>query len=77
MSKELTRFRREIEFLRTRGWWIQISPLARLEPEEWLLAVYKRGKKAWITEVCKSGFKSPSDAYEWAYNFIVAALRKR
>ncbi len=52
------------------GWWIQVSPLARKEPTEWLVAVYRKGKGAWITEVCKNGFKCPFEAQQWARNFI-------
>ncbi len=53
------------------GWWMHISPLARLEPESWILGVLKRGKKSWITEKCKS-FKSREEAYDWGLNFIIS-----
>ena len=52
------------------GWWIQVSPLARKEPTEWLVAVYRKGKGTWITEVCKGGFECPFLAQQWARNFI-------
>ena len=52
------------------GWWLHITPLARLDPEEWILGVMKRGKKAWITEMCKNGFSNPQEAYNWGIEFI-------
>jgi hypothetical protein len=30
------------------GWWIQVSPLAKINPEEWIVAVHKKGKTSWI-----------------------------
>jgi len=52
------------------GWWLQISPLARLDPENWILGVLRRGKKAWITEQCKSGFTTSQEAYDWGIQWI-------
>lgn len=52
------------------GWWLQISPLAKINPEEWIVGVLKRGKKSWITETCKSGFLTPQEAYDWGIEFI-------
>ena len=52
------------------GWWLHVSPLARLHPEEWILGVLKRGKKSWITEISKGGFSTADEAYEWGINFI-------
>lgn len=52
------------------GWWLQISPLAKIDPEEWIVGVLKRGKNSWITEICKSGFLTPQEAYDWGIEFI-------
>lgn len=52
------------------GWWIQISPLAKIDPEEWIAAIYKKGKTSWITEECKDGFADPISAKEWGINYI-------
>ena len=52
------------------GWWLNITPLARLDPEEWIVGVLKKGKKAWITETCKDGFTTAQDAYDWGVEFI-------
>ena len=57
------------------GWWLQISPLSRLDPEEWIVGVLKRGKKSWITEKCKSGFENQKEAYEWGIEFINQKLK--
>ena len=60
----------ELRVILKKGWWVQISPLARVNPEAWILAIYKKGKKSWITDTCKSGFKSPDEAYKWAFKKI-------
>ena len=51
------------------GWWIKVSPLARINPERWICSVYKKGKVSWITEDCKD-FVTPELAYQWAFKFI-------
>ena len=60
MSKELY----------NKGWWLQISPLARINPEEWVVGVLRKGKASWITEECKSKFNNPQDAYDWGIKWI-------
>tara|TARA_Y100000816_G_C26066642_1_gene560606 strand:- start:1107 stop:1346 length:240 start_codon:yes stop_codon:yes gene_type:complete len=67
---------KQLENILKEGWWIQVSPLARLEPTEWLVAVYKKGKKSWITEVSKDGFDDPFEAHQWAMNFIYKCIFK-
>lgn len=56
------------------GWWLQVSPLAKIDPDEWIVAVLKRGKKSWITETCKSGFDTYAAAYQWGVDYIVEEL---
>ena len=51
-------------------YWIKVSPLARINPEEWLCSIFKRGKVSWITEECKSGFATPEDAYDWGFKQV-------
>ena len=51
-------------------YWIKVSPLARINPEEWLRSIFKRGKVSWITEECKSGFATPEDAYDWGFKQV-------
>ncbi len=52
------------------GWWVQVSPLAKIDPDEWIVAVLKRGKKSWITEDCKDGFQTPEEAYRYGIEYI-------
>jgi len=52
------------------GWWLHISPLARINPEEWVVGVLRKGKASWITEVCKSKFDNSQDAYDWGIKWI-------
>ena len=52
------------------GWWLQISPLARINPEEWIVGVLRKGKASWITEICKDKFKNPQDAHNWGMQWI-------
>ena len=58
------------------GWWIQVSPLARKQPTEWIAGIYRKGKWSWITENSKGGFESPFQAHEWGMNFIKNYKRK-
>lgn len=59
------------------GWWLNITPLARLDPEEWIVGVLKRGKKAWITEMSKGGFATAQDAYDWGIEFINKKINEK
>ena len=52
------------------GWWIQVSPLAKIQPTEWIAGIYRKGKRTWVTENCKGGFESPFKAHEWGVTFI-------
>ena len=52
------------------GWWLHISPLARINPEEWIVGVLRKGKASWITEICKDGFETSQDAYNWGIQWI-------
>ena len=52
------------------GWWLQISPLARITPEEWIVGVLRKGKASWITEKCEDGFETSQDAYNWGIQWI-------
>ena len=56
--------------LYNKGWWFQINPLARINPEEWIVGVLRKGKASWITETCKSGFSNPQEAYDWGIKWI-------
>jgi hypothetical protein len=54
----------------TDGWWLQISPLARINPDEWIVGVLRKGKQSWVTEKAQSGFSTPQEAYEWGLEWI-------
>jgi len=60
----------ELLVILKKGWWIQVSPMSKTDSEEWILAIYKKGKKSWVTDFCKAGFKTPKEAYEWAFKEI-------
>lgn len=51
------------------GWWIKVSPLARISPECWLCTIFKRTKVSWVTEECAE-FSDPVEACEWANQYI-------
>jgi len=53
------------------GYWIQVSPLSKIKSTVWIAAIYIKGKTAWVTDVCKSGFEDPKQAYEWAEEEII------
>jgi len=68
---------KQLENVLKKGWWIQVSPLARIEPTEWIVAVYRKGKKSWITETCKDEFECPFEAHQWGMNFIYDYIFKK
>ena len=51
------------------GWWIKVSPLAKINPETWICSIYKKGKVSWVTEECKD-FSNPEEAYLWARHYV-------
>ena len=59
------------------GWWLQISPLARINPEEWIIGVLRKGKASWITEKCQDGFETSQDAYNWGIQWIKEYEKKK
>tara|TARA_B100000035_G_scaffold79816_1_gene66849 strand:+ start:760 stop:990 length:231 start_codon:yes stop_codon:yes gene_type:complete len=67
MNPPITKINKE---LYKKGWWLQVSPLARINPEEWIVGVLRKGKASWITEVCKSGHLDPYSAIEWGKQWI-------
>lgn len=58
----------DYEMLRA-GWWIKVSPLAKINPETWVCSIYKKGKVSWVTEECKD-FSTPEEAYLWARHYV-------
>ena len=66
------------ERLYKKGWWLQVSPLARLNPEEeWVVGVLRKGKASWITETCKSGFRNPDSGLKWGKEWIATYKLKQ
>ena len=60
----------KLHIILKKGYWVQVSPLSRLNPENWIVAIYKRGKKGWTTQDCKMEFLTPKEAYDWAFDHI-------
>ena len=58
----------DFEMLRE-GWWIKVSPMAKINPERWICSIYKKGKVSWVTEECKD-FHNPEKAYMWARHYV-------
>ena len=51
------------------GWWIKVSPLAKINSETWICSVYKKGKVSWVTEKCRD-FDNPEKAFMWARRYV-------
>lgn len=60
----------DIDELLSRGYWVQVSPLANKD-SGWVCCVYKQGKKTgnWVSEHIKT-FKSPKSCYNWAERIL-------
>ena len=67
---ELKYYEEHMMELYEKGWWLQVSPLARINPDEWIVGVLRKGKASWITEACKSGHPDPHSAIEWGKQWI-------
>tara|TARA_Y100001963_G_scaffold62220_1_gene86825 strand:+ start:613 stop:804 length:192 start_codon:yes stop_codon:yes gene_type:complete len=61
---------KELFNLLERKYWVKVTPLAKIAPEEWLCTIYKKGKVSWITEEVKSGFATPEEAYSWGFKQV-------
>ena len=58
-----------------KGWWIKVSPLARIKPEGWICSIYKKGKFSWVTEEINES-PDPEAAYKWAWDRICELTKK-
>ena len=61
----------DLQEIYNKGWWIKVSPLARIDEECWVCSIYRKGKVSWITEEC-ADFSSPQEAYRWANKKIIS-----
>jgi hypothetical protein len=53
-----------------KGWWLNVTVMARKENPEWLVGVLREGKGVWITEAAFVNFKTPDEAYKKGISFI-------
>jgi hypothetical protein len=53
-----------------KGWWLNVTIMARKENPSWIVGVIREGKASWITEEVKGDLDSPEDAYAWGMSFI-------
>ena len=60
----------DLKEIYNKGWWIKVSPLAKIDKECWVCSIYKKGKISWITEEC-ADFDSPEEANDWAKRKII------
>ena len=60
-----------------KGWWLNVTLMARKENPEWIVGVLREGKASWITEGANGNLKTSSEAYAWGMDFIKRYLDKR
>tara|TARA_R110000744_G_scaffold19900_10_gene52343 strand:+ start:221 stop:427 length:207 start_codon:yes stop_codon:yes gene_type:complete len=53
-----------------KGWWLNVTLMARKENPSWIVGVLREGKTTWITETVKGDLDSSEEAYEWGMGFI-------
>ena len=58
----------KLQIILKKGYWVQVNPMG--DSEDWILAIYKKEGKNWVTDECKNGFKDPKAAYDWAFDRI-------
>ncbi len=54
-----------------KGWWLNVTLMARKENPLWIVGVIREGKGSWITETVKGDLDSYQEAYAWGMSFIV------
>ena len=53
-----------------KGWWLNVTLMARKENPSWIVGVLREGKASWITEYVKGDLNSSREAYEVGMDFI-------
>ena len=53
-----------------KGWWLNVTLMARKEKPSWIVGVLREGKTTWITEFVKGDLDSSREAYKVGMAFI-------
>ena len=53
-----------------KGWWLNVTLMARKNNPSWIVGVIREGKSSWITEYVRGELSSSSEAYEIGMSFI-------
>tara|TARA_R110002124_G_C8931286_1_gene512023 strand:+ start:1072 stop:1347 length:276 start_codon:yes stop_codon:yes gene_type:complete len=53
-----------------KGWWLNVTLMARKENPSWIVGVMREGKTSWITEHVKGDLESSIEAYKVGMAFI-------
>tara|TARA_B110000211_G_C13734473_1_gene401749 strand:- start:226 stop:480 length:255 start_codon:yes stop_codon:yes gene_type:complete len=53
-----------------KGWWLNVTLMARKENTIWIVGVLREGKTSWITEFVKGDLDSSREAYKVGMAFI-------
>ena len=60
-----------------KGWWLNVTLMARKENPSWIVGVLREGKASWITEYVKGDLNSSREAYKVGMAFIQEWRAKR
>ena len=60
-----------------KGWWLNVTLMARKENPSWIVGVIREGKASWITEYVRGDLNSSQEAYQVGMAFIQKWRAKR
>ena len=53
-----------------KGWWLNVTLMARKENPSWIVGILREGKNVWITENVIADLKTSEQAYEKGLQWI-------
>ena len=60
-----------------KGWWLNVTLMAKKDNPSWIVGVLREGKASWITEYVKGDLDSSKEAYKIGMDFIQKYKWKR
>lgn len=59
-----------------KGWWLNVTLMARKDKPSWIVGVLREGKASWITETVRGNLDSSEEAYAWGMESIKKLNKK-
>lgn len=53
-----------------KGWWLNVTIMARKNPQSWIVGILREGINVWITENVIGDLSTPEEAYQKGLEWI-------